>query len=154
MEKAVILNEKDSFLESIKLIAQNEYIFVANSENKLSGIITTYDMTMYYNDFMFPYIKLGIIEDCLRYLITNKIQIKLNKDITKFYFWEYIELFKDEKNWTKLGFINLDKDVFTTKLDEIRVIRNKIAHYKPEGLTNKEHFVIEAFGSIIEKVCN
>ena len=154
MEKAVILNEKDSFLESIKLIAQNEYIFVANSENKLSGIITTYDMTMYYNDFMFPYIKLGIIEDCLRYLITNKIKAELKIEITEFVFNDYIKLIDKDENWIKLGFKELDKSIFVSKLKEIKEIRNNVAHYKPTPLTKEEHFVIEAFASIIEKFCN
>lgn len=154
LEKVVILNENDSFLESIKLIAQNEYILVSNSENKLTGIITTYDMTMFYNDFMFPYVKLGIIEDGIRNLITKRIKAELNKDITEFTFGKYVELFKKDENWNKLGFENLDKTVFVEKLDRIREIRNTIAHYKPKGLTEQEHFEIEAFANIIEKICN
>lgn len=153
LEEPIIIKEKDNFLKYIKTIAQNDYVLVVNSKNVLKGIITTYDMTLYFNDFISPYLKLGIIEDSLRKLITNKIQAELKKDINDFVFNEYKTLIEKEEHWFKLGLKNLDKSVFIEKLEQIRIIRNKVAHYKPTPLTKEEHSVIESFAEIIEKVC-
>ena len=153
IEEPIIIKENDNFLKYIRTIAQNDYVFVVNSKNILKGIITTYDMTLYFNDFISPYLKLGIIEDSLRELIMNKIKVELKKNINDFVFNEYKALINKEENWNKLGLKNLDKSVFIEKLEQIRVIRNKIAHYKPTPLTREEHSALESFAEIIEKVC-
>lgn len=152
IEKPIIVKDSDNFLDYIKVIAQNDYILVTNVDSVLQGIITTYDMTLYFEDFITPYLKLGIIEDCLRKLIT-KIQPKdLKKDINNLVYDEYKKIFEKEENWKKLGFHNLDKDMFLQKLNQIRLIRNKVAHYKPDPLTKEEHFVVKSFANIIEQV--
>jgi CBS domain-containing protein len=152
IEDPIILKEKEIFLKHIKTIAHNDYVLVVNSKNILKGIITTYDMTLYFDDFITPYLKLGIIEDSLRKIIINKIKPKLQKDINDFIFNEYRQLIEKDENWAKIGLRNLDKKVFIEKLDHIRKIRNKVAHYKPTPLTREEHFILDSFADIIEKV--
>ncbi len=152
IEKPIIVNESDNFLNYIKVIAQNDYILVVNSENILQGILTTYDMTLYFEDFITPYLKLGIIEDCLRKLILKIQPDNLTKDVNNLIYDEYKKIFEKEENWSKLGLYNLDKEMFLQKLNQIRLIRNKVAHYKPAPLTKEEHFIVKSFAQIIEKV--
>lgn len=155
MEDAVIIKNSADFLLYIKLIAKNEFLLVQNYHKELVGIITTYDMTINFKDFLVPFLKIGIIEDLLRKLIIdNSIETFKNKKPEELVFNEYIKLFKREENWKKLNFNFLDKETFTQKLDEIRVIRNKIAHYKPEGINHQEFITITSFTKIIEKICN
>ncbi|WP_223151129.1 CBS domain-containing protein, partial [Flavobacterium sp. GP15] len=152
VEKPIVVKETDNFLDYIKVIAQNDYILVIDSEEVLKAIITTYDMTLYFEDFITPYLKLGIIEDCIRKLITKIQPIDLKKDINELVYGQYKKIFEIEENWAKLGLTNLDKGTFVQKLEEIRIIRNKVAHYKPTPLTKEEHFVVKSFAAIIEQV--
>lgn len=153
METAVILNESENFLRYMKLVAKKDYLLISNENDKLSGIITTYDMTMLFQTFFVPYLKLGIIEDVIRkILVNNKIPIPKEKDVQNLIFREYIDIFKNEENWRKLQNIHFEKDVFINKLDEIRIIRNKVAHYKPSEITAQDVSSVESFAEIMQKI--
>lgn len=145
-----IIKETDSFLDHIHSIAENEFIIVQNNSNSLSGIITTYDMTIYFNDFIMPYLRLGIIEDNLRKIITTKIKPKVTKDVHEMTFYEYKQIFNEDKNWLSLGLDNLDRESFVEKIDEIRLLRNRVAHYKPNPISNTELYFIASFSKLLE----
>ena len=152
-DAVISIRSNDDFLKYIKLIAKNEFIFVQSNHNQLVGIITTYDMTINFREFIVPFLKLGIIEDCLRKVIDKyKLETSKNKKSGELVFNEYIKLFENDNNWTKINFNGFNKEVFIQKLHEIRLIRNKIAHYKPEGISSQESFAINSFAEIIEKV--
>tara|TARA_R110000868_G_scaffold408656_1_gene692116 strand:- start:277 stop:969 length:693 start_codon:yes stop_codon:yes gene_type:complete len=153
MEEPVIIKDSGDFLKYIKLVAKKDYVFVTNYKNELKGIITTYDMTLYFRDFITPFLKLGIIEDSIRRMITkNALKIPKDKDVNELVFSQYSTIFLDDYNWSKLNFPLIDQSVFIEKLNQIRLIRNKVAHYKPDPLKSSEHFVIESFTEIIKKV--
>lgn len=150
IESSVVVEESDSFLDHIKAIAKHEYILVVDKKRKLKGILTTFDMTMYFYDFINPYLRIGIIEDCIRKLIKSA-NIELKKEITEHTFYEYQKLLDQPANWKKLNLNNLDKDIFIDKIDEIRKLRNRIAHYKPNKITPSENFLINSFASLIDR---
>ncbi|MFN0291204.1 CBS domain-containing protein [Pedobacter helvus] len=152
MEDAAVIKNTEDFLKYLKLIARKEFVLVKNYHGELVGIITTYDMTINFKEFLIPFLKIGIVEDSLRKIITDwQLEVKGGKKPENLVFSEYIKVFQDEKNWQKMKFRNLDKASFIDKLNEIRVIRNKIAHYKPDGISSQEIFNITSFAEIIEK---
>jgi CBS domain-containing protein len=154
MEEPALIKDSSDFLKYIKLVAKKDYVFVINGKNELVGIITTYDMTIYFKDFITPFLKLGVIEDSLRRLIIkNSLLLPNGKDVNDLMFGQYFKVFSDDQNWNKLKFPLIDKTIFLDKLNELRVIRNKVAHYRPDSLTNSDYFVIETFSEIIQKVC-
>ncbi|WP_432671081.1 CBS domain-containing protein [Flavobacterium sp. SM2513] len=152
LEEPAIVKETNDFLKYIKLVAKKDYILVVNSTEELVGIITTYDMTIQFKDFLVPFLKLGIIEDCLKYLITKK-SLTIKKDINDLTFGEYKKIFDNEDNWNLLNLKNIDRQIFIEKLDQIRLIRNTIAHYKPEGIDSAQKFAVDSFSDILQKVC-
>ncbi|MDN5479415.1 MAG: hypothetical protein L0G39_21020, partial [Chryseobacterium sp.] len=99
------------------------------------------------------FLKLGIIEDSIREIIQQK-EILVKKDVHDLTYGEYVKAFNQEENWSRLNLKNIDKEVFINKIDEIRLLRNKIAHYKPGGLNNSEKFIINSFAEIIQKYTN
>ncbi|MGG5208519.1 CBS domain-containing protein [Chryseobacterium sp. MIQD13] len=150
LEEPAIVKENGDFLDYIKLIAKKDYILVTDDSENLLGIITTYDMTIQFKEFIIPFLKLGIIEDSIREIIRQR-NIPTQKDVHDLTYGEYIKIFTQEENWNNLNLKNIDKEVFINKIDEIRKLRNKIAHYKPGGINNSEKFVINSFADIIQK---
>ena len=154
MESPAFIKESDDFLKYIKLVAKKDYVFVLNANDDLKGIITTYDMTIYFKDFITPFLKLGIIEDSLRRIITKSgLTIPDGKDANDLVFGQYLKVFSDDSNWTKLNLTLIDKSIFLEKLDQLRIIRNKVAHYKPDSMNRDDTFVIDSFTEIIQKIC-
>lgn len=153
-EDPAIIRDSEDFLKYIKLVAKKDYVFVTNSKGDLKGIITTYDMTLYFRDFITPFLKIGVIEDCIRNIITqHELAIPGKKDVHELVFNQYCAVFSNMENWKKLNYPLIDQKVFVDKLNQIRILRNKVAHYKPDPLTSSEHFVIESFSEIIQKIC-
>lgn len=166
LEEPVILDENKSFVKFLKLIAKKDYIFVQNSKKELTGIITTYDMTMRFNDFLKPYMEIGLIEESIRNLIRNKLEkeeVSLNyhkkeeteveKKISDLTFFEYLRIIGDKENWSSIGFNNLDRKTFLNHLDNIRKIRNKIAHYSPKPLSESEKYELKVTRELLLKMC-
>jgi len=151
IDKSFTINENDNFLNHLKKIAEKEYVIVVDDNKKIEGILTTYDMTMYFYDFINPFLRIGIIENCIRSLIIDA-GIETKKDINKFTFYEYQKLLKEEENWRKLKLNNIDKETFIEKIDEMRNLRNNIAHYKPQPVTKSEQFLINSFSNLLEGV--
>ncbi|MDM1397852.1 CBS domain-containing protein [Myroides odoratimimus] len=154
IENSAIINENDDFLKYMKLVAKKDYVLVKDQEERLKGIITTYDMTINFKNFIIPFLHLGIIEDCIRTLIqSNEIQIK--KEVDCLTFGEYINLLNKEQNWKKITKLQLiDKQVFIDKLNSIRILRNNIAHYKRKGLSSDEIFSIVSFATMMQTICS
>ena len=152
IEESAIINESDDFLKYMKLVAKKDYVLVKDKKEKLQGIITTYDMTINFKNFLIPFLHIGIIEDCIRSLI-KKNEIEVKKDADDLTFGEYKKLFEKDENWNKIN-LKLDKNVFIEKLEEIRKLRNNIAHYKRKGISSDEIFSIISFTTMMQKVCS
>jgi hypothetical protein len=151
LDVPLTIYENDNFLNHLKKIAEKEYVIVVNEDREIKGILTTYDMTMYFYDFINPYLRIGIIENCIRKMITDaKIQTK--KDINDLDFYNYQKILKKDENWKKLKLKSIDKETFISKIDEMRRLRNNIAHYKPKPINKSQQFLINSFANILEGV--
>ena len=165
IEEPVVIDENKSFVKFLKLIAKKDYIFVQNSKKELTGIITTYDMTMRFNDFLKPYMEIGLIEESIRNIIRDKLgkeevnlkydgreESEVEKEISDLTFFEYTRVIGNRDNWSSLGFNNLDRKVFVNHLDNIRGIRNKIAHYSPKPLSESEKYKLKVTRDLLLKM--
>lgn len=165
LEEPALINESDTFIKYLKLIAKKDYVLVKNNDGKLVGIITTYDMTMRFNEFLKPYMQIGIIEESLRQIINtivadNEITLKsprneekeISKKITDLTFFEYLNIIGSEENWKKLDLKDLDRSSFLSHLDKIREIRNKIAHYSPNPITESEKYSLKVTSELLLEI--
>lgn len=48
-------------------------------------------------------------------------------------FGDYCQLFGREGTWGKLG-LNIDRGVFVRHLEKVRIIRNEVMHFSPDGI--------------------
>ena len=53
-------------------------------------------------------------------------------------FGEYIHIIEQTDKWERLG-LNLDKSLFIKMLNDVRLIRNDIMHFEPDGISPSQH---------------
>ncbi|HYX09527.1 MAG TPA: hypothetical protein VE912_22545 [Bacteroidales bacterium] len=169
LEESVFIDEEKPIVKYLKLTAKKEYIFVRSTKSKLtdklSGIITTYDLIMRFNDFLKPYMELWYIEDALRDIIKKRglvldgvkksLPPEEAKDdslkINELSFSEYLDIIGHKENWEKIDLNGLDRKEFIKSLDSIRVTRNKVAHFK-SSLSEEEKYHLEVIRELLLEI--
>ena len=131
-------------------ITRNQYALIRTSQNTISGIVTTSDLSLQFRQLGEPFLLLGEIENYIRLMVqdtytkaeltaacgpsTPDRDIQGVADLT---LGEYLRLLQNPEKWDKLG-ISLDRELFVKKLEDIRRIRNDIMHFDPDGITEED----------------
>jgi hypothetical protein len=131
-------------------VIANQYVLIRNSENVISGIVTTSDLSLQFRQLGEPFLLLGEIENYIRLMIQDKYtkdelkaacdssekerEIQSVSDLT---LGEYLRLIENPDNWKKLD-VSIDRELFIKKLDEIRRIRNDVMHFDPDGIADED----------------
>ena len=124
-------------------------------DKRITGIVTTSDLSLKYHELAAPFLLLQEIEYRLRLLIDeafskeemavardprdNKRKIEEAADLT---FGEYIRLVEADKNWIRLT-LTLDRRVFVKLLRDVRDVRNEIMQFSPDDLSSENLDKIE-----------
>ena len=123
----------------------HEFVFVRNSENKISGIVTSSDVVKLYGETATPFFILGEIDHLLRGLVSDEWtieqvievcdpdierRIESHDDLT---FGDYQRMVEHPERFEVLGW-PLDRRTFVKALDDVREIRNRVAHFDPDPL--------------------
>jgi CBS domain len=165
MEAAHAISGDTSLLDAITEIVNNQYVLVRDGINKISGIVTTSDLSREFRQLTEPFVLLGEIENHVRNLILrgdftstqlseccdpNDTSQKIEGvfDLT---FGEYLRLLEKRELWSKLN-LSIDRTVFIKKLDEIREIRNNVMHFDPDGITESELDTLRKFVGFLQKL--
>lgn len=135
---------------AVEDIIANQYVLIRNSENIISGIVTTSDLSLQFRQLGEPFLLLGEIENYIRRMIQDKYtrdelkaacdtseqdrEIQSVSDLT---LGEYLRLVENPDNWRKLD-LSVDRELFVRKLDEIRRIRNDVMHFDPDGIADED----------------
>jgi predicted transcriptional regulator len=135
-----------SLFSAIDTIVTHEYVLIRDSSKKITGIVTTSDLSLQFRQLGEPFLLLGEIENHIRRFIQNKFtmaELESMKDpldkgrqIISIYdltFGEYIRLLQNPLNWLKLKLI-IDRNIFIETLNDVRRIRNDVMHFDPDGV--------------------
>ncbi len=144
-----------SIFQAVPIVAQHHYVLVRAKDNKISGIITSADLSLQFKQLAEPFLVLSDIENNIRRLIRGKFtldelravsvsadadrQIQRVDDLT---FGDYVYLLGKPENWARLN-VNISREKFCRELDAVREIRNDIMHFEPEPL---DHVDLELLG--------
>ena len=131
-------------------IIMTQYALIRTSQNTISGIVTTSDLSLQFRQLGEPFLLLGEIENYIRLIVQDTFtkaeltaacgpgtpdrDIQGVADLT---LGEYLRLLENPEKWDKLG-IPLDRALFVEKLEDIRRIRNDIMHFDPDGITEED----------------
>ena len=158
MEPHHEISADTSLFAAIDTIVTYQYVLIRNSENIVSGIVTTSDLSLQFRQLGEPFLLLGEIENYIRRMIQDKYtkeelieacdpsdQQREIEGVADLTFGEYLRLLENPDRWSNLK-LSIDRSLFVKKLDAIRIIRNDVMHFDPDGiadsdLTKLRHFV-------------
>ena len=148
-------------LAAVGSIAAHGYVLVRDEQNRISGIVTTSDLSDQFMQLAEPFLLTGEIEGYLRRLIQsgNFAQEELEKfsvsedggkiqDVSDLSFGEYCRILENPENWSKLN-LNIDRRTFVESLHQVREIRNSIMHFNP-GDTDEDTNTLRAVAQFLE----
>lgn len=128
--KVPVVSQVRSPIASSKLV-ERDVVLVRNNENKIIGLVTTYDISRQFSDLSEPFLLLSEIENHLRRLIDGKFsleELKANRDpndanrkienVANLTFGEYVRLLDKPANWDRLGY-DLSRAECTKRLPEV-----------------------------------
>ena len=135
-------------LEAISIIIEKEFVLVEKNDKSIAGIVTIADISSQFLSVTEPFILLEQIENHIRQLLDKKFLIEDLKGFCKnnekdiefiddLTFGDYIFILSNPDNWDKLN-LKLERTHFIKQLDKIRIIRNDVMHFDPEGITKEQ----------------
>jgi CBS domain-containing protein len=145
MEQPSEIRLDASLFDAIQQIVEHECVLVRDGTRKLTGIVTTADLSMQFAQLGEPFLLLGQIENHVRNLIADKFDAaelatvrdpadsgREIEDVSDLTLGEYIRLLENPKRWDQLD-LKIDRKTFVDELKRIGRIRNDVMHFDPDG---------------------
>ena len=164
MEPAQILSQDVSLLEAVDVIAKHDYVLVQRSDKTIGGLVTASDFSLQFRAMSEPFLLVGEIENGIRHLLHGRFDsselqnarvegdsrriVKSPSDLT---FGEYVRLLESESNWSRLG-VKIDRVEFVRQLDRVRMIRNDVMHFDPDGLDPDDKNFLAEFAQFLKRI--
>lgn len=155
----------DSLFDAIPLIVKHQYVLVRDAQNKISGIVTTSDLSEQFGQLGEPFLLIGEIENHIRVLIDGKFtsqelannrapsdeerEVENLEDLT---LGEYKRLLENQEHWDRLNLIVVDRKNFIEQLEIVRLIRNRVMHFEPDGLQEEDLEILCRFTGLLRKL--
>lgn len=151
-----VLSESSLF-SAIDLIVKHGYVLVRQRDRRISGIVTTSDLSLQFRQLAEPFLLVGEIENYIRRLIDGKFTVAQlssvrdpNDDaraintVADLTFGEYLRLLEKPEYWDNLK-ISVDRTIFIKRLDRVRELRNDIMHFDPDPFAEEELQILRLF---------
>lgn len=159
MEEARTVHVDAELLVTIPEINAYNCVFVLNEDQKVSGVVTPADLSLEFGRLTGPFLRLGEIERRLRHCVNRMCptrgelreasgngKAKIVDDLTVH---QLQQVFAKPDRWSLLSW-GLHQDEFVAKLDEVRKIRNEVAHFRPNPLTDDQVHKVEIFAGLLK----
>jgi CBS domain-containing protein len=165
VEPARIVRSDTFLFDSINDIINDQYVLVQGGEGKITGIVTTSDLSLEFRQLAEPFLLLGEIEQHVRVLIergkftadelndsrdekdTTRVVSKAS-DLT---FGEYARLLENPDRWKRLQ-VHLDRAEFLKPLRRIGTIRNDVMHFDPDPLAETDLMLLRNFVALLQSL--
>jgi CBS domain-containing protein len=148
---AITISPDANIFDALDML-KNTYAIVVLENQKPVGILTDYDTTHFFRNYSEGLIQVQDVEETLRQYILaildteDKVDAALvrtfgqdKKDFTKLArefeelsFWETVLLITESHNWEKFEQYFNPKQVFLSFMEQVREIRNQLAHFRGE----------------------
>jgi CBS domain-containing protein len=161
MEPANEIRLDASLFEAIQQIVEHECVLVRDASRKLTGVVTTADLSVQFARLGEPFLLLGQIENHIRNLIADKYTPaelatvrdpadadRDIEDVSDLTLGEYIRLLENPKRWDKLS-LKIDRKMFVEELKRIGRIRNDVMHFDPDGPSPEDLATLRKFSRFL-----
>lgn len=149
------------FLSAIPEVIQYGCVLVRSAEQKITGIVTKKDLGRRLNELARPFVTLGEIERCLRWVLEQgnftNVELREIRDpnddrpvnsVADLTLGEYQRLLQRDSTWERVG-LRIDRKVFNSALEQVRRVRNDIMHFDPESPTEEDNIVLNKFLNLV-----
>jgi len=144
----------EDLVDVLGVLYKNDFLFVRDSKREINGVVTTADVVRLYGETATPFFVIGEIDHLLRGAVSdtwtvNQVVSVCDPDGTRgieshddLSFGDYQRMMEGDERFASLGW-PLDRATFIKRLDEVREIRNGVAHFDldPQGETRVELLV-------------
>lgn len=166
MERAHVISSELSIFDAVAEVTQNNVVLVRANNKLITGIVTTFDLSRQFRQLGEPFLLLGEIENQVRRILDGcftleeltKIRDETDTDrevtsLSDLTFGEYLRLIENGENWGKLA-MPLDRPEFVKKLDDVRVIRNNVMHFDPDGIDDSDIDTLRKFARFMQRIAD
>ncbi|WP_316846443.1 CBS domain-containing protein [Pedobacter psychrodurus] len=149
-EDVEVLSIDEPIFKAMNVILAKEVILVRDKKNTISGIVTATDLGEQFLKLSEPFLIIEQIENLVRRLLDGKLtfdDIKKVLDLSKhdkeihsladLNFGHYVRIMENPELYAKLG-LRIDRVILQKMLQETRIIRNDVMHFKPEEIEQKD----------------
>jgi predicted transcriptional regulator len=153
-----------SIFQAMPIIVQHNCVLIRGSDNRISGIVTATDLNEQFAVLTEPFLLLGDIENHIRRIIDGHFSAhellvirepgdekRVVEDAADLTFGEYIRLLENPERWSKLTY-SLDREAICNKLERIRVIRNDVMHFDPDGIASEDLSLLRDFAGFLQRL--
>lgn len=164
MRQSHEVNSTDSLFSVINSIVEHSYVLVRGEDKKITGIVTTTDLSLQFQQLSEPFLLLSEIENHIRLLIDGRFTAddlngvkdpadpdRVIESVADLTFGEYIRLLETPNLWEKTQ-LKVDRKVFVKELDRIRLIRNDVMHFDPDGISSADHTALRRFVQFLHDI--
>lgn len=162
MEPPEVVSLDSSLFSAIDKVAEHDYVLVQAKDKTICGIVTASDFNDQWRKLAEPFLLVGEIERGVRQILHGKFSTKELGDakaasddgrviegVADLSFGEYIRLISPDKHWQRLN-LAIDRAEFTSRLDKIRLVRNDVMHFDPDGLEPSDLATLREFAKFLK----
>jgi hypothetical protein len=164
-ESVEILFDDMPLVDAVRVIAGKDVALIRSRNNgEITGLVDTSDITDQFMMLAAPFFLIGAMENYIRHIL-ERIPFDLVRkalcdnstrdinDLNNLSFGDYIRVLKMPSNWESLK-LRLSRKVFVSKLDTVRIIRNKIMHFRATQLPEEEIQLLRNFLNVLKSHTN
>lgn len=164
MEPAAELLETEALFRATDVILDEGFAFVRSSiDKKITGIVTATDLSEQFKNLSEPFLLLGQIENRLRALLHGVFEIDELREVcdngvpgrkdkvegvADLNFGDYVRLMENPNNWSRIGLL-VDRNIFCSELEKVRVVRNDVMHFDPDGIDDEQYDQLRRFSDFL-----
>jgi CBS domain-containing protein len=161
-QEALTISLNKDLFDAIKLL-ESTFAIVVEDNNKPVGIVTNFDTAYYFRDLSEDLIVVEKIESELREYIryafpenavdnalhnafknNPRFQDSLGKSVDDLTLFEYMQVILADENWSKFEGVFEPKNMFRSYMENVRKIRNQLAHFRGKLDQNQKKTLLAA----------
>jgi hypothetical protein len=140
---ANVLQFDTELIDVLSILQDRDFVFVRDSTNLITGIVTTADVVYAYGQLATPFILIGELDVLLRRVVSENFPLDNvrqlcddngSRDLKSYddlSIGDYERVLQKPENWASLQW-PLDRLAFVSRLAELRSIRNDVMHFNPD----------------------
>ncbi|MGA9397385.1 MAG: DUF4268 domain-containing protein [Anaerolineaceae bacterium] len=161
-QEALTISLKKDLFDAIKLL-ESAFAVVVEDNNKPVGIVTNFDTAYYFRDLsedlivvekieseLREYIRYAFPENSVEIALRNafknnpRFQDSLGKSVDDLTLSEYMQVILADENWSKFEGAFEPKNMFRSYMENVRKIRNQLAHFRGKLDQNQKKTLLSA----------